>query len=164
MNVSVRDLRDEDRAYALASLRESHKQSPETSRVPWSYYKDVWETRFKQLFADPTTTLVGAYDEDEGGNLVGWLAMTYGKRVNTLHYVYTRFAVGKEKTRRRGVMTKLFDAVGLGSTFIYTLRGRRHRAALPNGQKSKSLDEALVAHLHGKHVTATYVPLTEYLR
>ena len=55
-------------------------------------------------------------------------------------------------------------AAELGPRFIYTLRARRDRAQLPDGSRTKSLDETLVASLRARGVSATYVPLKEWLK
>ncbi len=155
--MSIRPLDAADVGYALFSWREGHKRSPEASRLPWGYYKDTFARSFETILNDPATRLLGAYANVH--ELAGWIAVSPGKRVNTLHWVHV-----KHKQRRQGVMTALLDAAELGSRFVYTLRARRDRALLPDGSKTKSLDETLVVALRERGVSATYIPLKEYLK
>lgn len=158
----IRPLDREDYGYALYSWRESHKAAPTVDRMPWSYYKDTCGHAFEKLVDDPTTRALGAYTAD--GKLLGYMIMTPGKRVHTLHWVYVKYELDGERLRRRGLMMKLVEGAELGKNFVYTLHARRDRAPLPDGSTSKSLDETLVVALRGKGVTATYVPLKEWLK
>lgn len=158
----VRELDAADRGYALSSWRESHKQAPGPDRVPWSYYRHEYGEKFRALINDPSTALLGAYDHD--GKLLGWLAMTPGKRVHTLHWVYTKWRLDDKPMRRRGVMTALLEAADLGSKFVYTLRGRRLQPDERPQIDVKTLDDILVPALRAKGVTATYVALKEWLK
>lgn len=159
---SIRPLDAGDKGYALSSWREAHKQSPGCDKVPWGYYKHEWGTMFKRVLDAPDTKLLGAYDENE--KLLGWLAMTPGKRVHTLHWVQIKFDTGSEKLRRRGLMLALLEAAELGGSFIYTLRARRHKDTLPDGTVTKSLDETLASALRARGVTATFVALKAWLQ
>jgi GNAT superfamily N-acetyltransferase len=152
-----RPLDEADRGYALFSMREGHKKSPGCDRVPWSYYKNVWGGMFEKIFDDPKTRLLGAYTVE--GPLAGWLVMMPGKRVHTLHWVHV-----KHKHRRQGLMTALLDAAELGPRFAYTLHARRDRVTLPDNTKTKSLDESLVFALRSRGVSATFIPLQEYIK
>lgn len=162
MSITIRRLRDDDKGYALSSWRESHKAAPGVDRLPWAYYKREWGDLFANIINDPNTVLLGAYDQSD--NLIGWLAATRGKRVHVVHWVQVKWKVGEKRMRRRGVMLALLDAADLGRTFIYTLRARRDRAQLPDGSKTKSLDESIVAALRARGVTATYVALKDWLK
>lgn len=166
--IDIRPLDAADVGYALFSWREGHKKSPGVDRVPWSYYKSEYGDAFKKILDDSTTRLLGAYGVGTSSTapgregmpaLLGWLAMTPGKRVHTVHWVSV-----KHQHRREGVMMALLDAADLGSRFIYTLKGRRDRATLPDGSITKSLDETLVHVLRAEGVNATFVPLKEYLK
>lgn len=157
--MNIRPLKKEDVGYALFSWREGHKKSPGHDRMPWAYYKDTLGYAFEKILNDPTTRLLGAYSHEE--KLLGWIATTPGKRVHTVHWVHVKHELDGKKMRRRGVMTALLDAADLGPRFIYTLRGRRlERDARP----FRSLDETLVATLRARGVTATFVPLKEWLK
>ncbi len=99
----VRALDAADRGYCLFTWREGHKKSPGASRVPWSYYRDTFGYAFEKVLDDPTTRLLGAYTPE--GKLIGWLAMTPGKRVSAVHWIHTKWELDGEPMRRRGVMT-----------------------------------------------------------
>lgn len=165
MSITIQKLRDEDKGYALSSWRESHKAAPGVDRLPWSYYKRAWGDLFARIVNDSNTVLLGAYDHH--GELVGWLAMTPSTRTNILHWVHVKWQVGNLPMRRRGLMMLLLDEAGLlrkDRHFIYTLHARRDRAQLPDGSKSKSLDESLVVALRARGVNATYVALKDWLK
>lgn len=155
--IVVRSLEDADKPYVLASWRESHKQSPGCDKVPWRYYKYEYGESIAKLLDDPTTVKLGAYGDD---TLAGYLIMTPGKRVNTLHWIQTRFEIAGNNVRRRGIMTLLISEAGLGKSFVYTLRGRRIKR-VPG---KKSLDEVLADWLLARGVVATYVPLKDWLK
>lgn len=161
MNVVIRELDDRDKGYALSSWRESHKAAPGCDRVPWSYYKHEWGTKLASIINDRNTLLIGAYRDDK---LHGWLAATEGKRVDTLHWVHVKYELDGVHLRRQGLMLALIDAADLGDSFLYTCKARKDRAPLPDGSMSKTLDESLVAALAGRGVTATYIPLKDWLR
>lgn len=162
MNIEIRKLSDEDKGYALASWRESHKASPGCDKVPWAYYKSDFGALFARIINDPGTVLLGAYNEAD--KLVGWLAMTPSKRVNTLHWVQVKYELDGQRLRRHGVMSLLLDAASLKPRCVYTLRARRDRAPLPDGTMSKTLDESLVLALRARGITAAYVPLKEWIK
>ncbi len=157
----IRPLDKDDYGYALFSWREGHKKAPSVSRMPWSYYKDTFGHAFEKIIDDPTSRLLGAYVDDK---LVGWLVMTPGKRVSTVHWVHVKYELDGKLKRRAGVMTALLEAAQLGKNFVYTLHARRDRATLPDGTATKSLDESLVTALRVKGVTATYVNLKDWLK
>ncbi len=157
----IRPLADTDRGYVLASWREAHKQSPGADKVPWGYYKHEYGTMIARVLDDPATRLLGAYDEND--KLLGWLAMTPGKRVNTLHWVLVKFELAGVRLRRRGLMTALLEAAELGTRFVYTMRARRDRAKLRDGSFTKSLDETLAQKLGDANVVAVYTPLKTWL-
>ncbi len=160
--MNIRTLDAADRGYALFSWRESAKKAPGLDRVPWAYYRDAIVPAFSKILDDPTTRLLGAYMQD--GPLVGWIAMTPGKRVHTVHWVHTKHELDGTRMRRRGVMLALLEAADVGSRFVYTCRAKRDRTLLPDGSTTKSLDETLVHVLRAEGVTATYVPMKEWLK
>jgi hypothetical protein len=108
--------------------------------------------------------MLGAYSHDD--KLVGWLAMTPGKRVKTLHWCYVKWKLDDKSMRRRGVMTALLEEADLGRNFVYTLRARRlykdERATAPVG--AKSLDEIIVQALREKGQNAAYISLKDWLK
>lgn len=159
--MNVRKLDQADYGYALFTWREGHHKSPGFCRLPWSYYKDTCVRDFEKLLDDSSSIVLGAYSHEE--KLLGWLLATPGKRVHTLHWVHVKHELEGKPMRRRGVMTALLEAANLGSQFAYTLHGRLlDRADRTGGVKS--LDEILVAALRARGVTATYVPLKEWLK
>jgi hypothetical protein len=160
--MNIRPLDPEDRGYALNSWRESHKTSPGVDRLPWSYYRHEWGEKFRAIINDASTRLLGAYTHDN--QLAGWLAMTPGKRVNTLHWVYVKWKLDGKLLRRRGIMMELLAAAELGRKFAYTLHARRDRAKLPDGSTTKSLDETLVHVLRAEGISATFISLKEFLQ
>lgn len=160
--MQIRPLDSEDRGYALWSWQEAHKKAPGCDRAPWWAYKREYADTFKKIVDDPTTVMLGAYSHDD--KLIGWLVMTPGKRVSTLHWVHVKFELDGKRMRRRGAMLALLEEAGLTPRFAYTLRARRDRATLPDGSVTKSLDESLVAALRARGVTAVYVPMKEWLR
>lgn len=164
----IRPLDPDDVGYALFSWRESYKKSPGVDRMPWGFYKDVIVPVFDRILRDSTTHVLGSYSDSDahvgGDKLLGWLAFTPGKRVDTLHWCYVKHEVAGIRARRRGLMTELLEAADLGSRFAYTLHARRDRATLPDGTVTKSLDESLAAALRAKGVTATYVALKDWLK
>ena len=142
----IRPLDKGDVGYCLMSWYSSHK---DVTRIkPWHVYKAAYGPIFKKIVDDPATVLLGAYED----KLIGWLAMTPGKRVDTLHWCYTKHELDGEHVRRRGVMTALLEEADLGMNFVYTLRPRR------------KLDEALVAALKARGVTACFVPMKDWLK
>lgn len=158
----IKPIESRDRGYVLFTWREGAKKAPSVCRLPWSYFKDTLGYAFEKILDDPTTRLLGAYTSDD--KLVGWLVMTPGKRVHAVHWVHVKHELDGERMRRRGVMTALLDAAQLGKSFVYTLRARRDRATLPDGTRTHSLDESLVAALRVKGASATFIPLKEYLK
>ncbi len=162
--MNIRPLDDADRGYALASMRESHKQSPGCDRIPWNYYKATWGALLSKLINDPVTVLWGAYDESNEQKLVGYLIMTPGKRTQVLHWVQVKYELDGVRMRRRGVMEALLDRAQLGTRFVYTLKARRDAKPLPDGSMSKSFDETLAAALRARGQTPAYVSLKEYLK
>lgn len=165
MSITIHKLNDDDKGYAIASWRESHKSAPGVDRLPWAYYKREWGESFAKIVNDPNTVLLGAYTASE--QLLGWIAMTPSQRVGTLHWVQVKWKIDGQAMRRRGIMLALLDAAGLlkkGKPFIYTLRARRAKQRLPDGTKTKSFDESLVAALRARGITATYVALKDWLK
>lgn len=150
----IRPVDDADKAYVLSSWREAHRAGSPFRRVPWVIYKTVYGKILEQLVA---ANCIGAYYGDE---LLGFLVMTHGKRVNTLHWVQTKFQDrAGTPVRRRGVMTELLRAAELGQKFAYTLRARKEKGS------KRTLDETLANHLlQSEGVVATYVPLLEWVK
>lgn len=158
--MTIRPLDEADFGYALFAWREGYKKAPGVDRMPWSYFKDAIVPTFKKLLDDPSTTVLGAYTHDD--KLVGWMAMTRSKRLSTVHWVHVKHELDGKRMRRRGVMMALLGEAG--SRIVYTLHARRDRAQLPDGSFTKSLDETLVAALRARGISATFVPMKEWLK
>lgn len=164
--MEIRPLDEADRGYALMSWREAHKTSPGCARAPWWSYKREYGAVFGELINAPSTVLLGAYaheacaDFSMKGALLGFLVMTPGKSVHTLHWVQVKSKVDGERVPdRREIAFELIAAAKLGPRFIYTLRGPRCRQ-----DGAKSLDEVLVHALRARGVHATYVAIKEWLQ
>lgn len=154
----IRPLDAADRGYALTAWQEAHKTSPSCARAPWWAYKKEYGAIFKQIVNDPSTVLLGAYDER---GLLGFLVMTPGKRVHTLHWCQVKRKIGDERVReRRHIFFELVDAARFGARLVYTLRGPKLRKEAG----AKSLDELLVAALRDRGISATHVPMKEWLK
>lgn len=157
--MNIRPLRVEDRGYAITAWSEAHKTSPSCARASWRAYKLEYVAMFKKLVDDPTTVMLGAYDGLD--QLLGFLVMTPGKRVDTLHWCHVKNKLGgKRVPDRRDLFFRLLEAADLGPRFAYTLRGPKCRKETG----ARSLDELLVAALRDKGISATHVPLREWLR
>lgn len=160
MNFDIKPVEPTDVGYVISSWRETHKRSPAYSRMPWPFFKREVGPIIKRVLEDPNTKLLGAYSD--GGALLGWTAVTKGRRVHTLHWVFVKMKLHEEPLRRRGLMLALFEAAELGQTFVYTFRARRERELLPDGTVTKSFDQVLSHELLKQGVVATYVPYREW--
>jgi hypothetical protein len=79
---------------------------------------------FKKLVDDSLTQMLGAYDERD--RLLGFLIMTIGKRVHTLHWCQVKRKIGDDRVLdRKRIFFALLEAADLGTRFVYTLRGPR---------------------------------------
>lgn len=145
----LRDLDPADYGYALSSFRETHHDAPGIKHYPWRYYKREYGDRFAKLIDDESNIRLGAYES--GGPLLGWLVATPGKRVDTLHWIHVKHGAG----RRQGVASALLVAADLGKSFVYTLKSKK--------VDGKPLDETLVEALRRRGITASHVPLLEWL-
>ncbi len=144
-----------DRGYVRFTWVESSHGSPRHHNIPWPIYKQSVGKQIASLIDRSDVNLLGAYEP--GGFVVGWLAYTPG-RVSTVHYVATRADLKGEAMRHRGVATALLKAAELGKRIVYTFQGtRRHRNLPP-------MDVALIEWARAQGVTATHVPLNEWLR
>lgn len=157
--MQIRSLDADDVGYALTAWQEAHKTSPGCKRAPWWAYRREYGDLFKQIVNDASTVMLGAYDERE--RLLGFLVMTPGKRVHTLHWCQVKNKIAGERVQdRRGIFFDLIEAAGLSPLFAYTLRGPR--VAKETG--ARSLDELLVADLRARGITATHVSMKEWLQ
>lgn len=164
LSYTIRPIKEEDRGYVLTSMREGVKQNPSYDRTPWGYMKATIGVELSRIVNDETTKILGAYNTVDD-TLLGWICVTPGKRVDTCHWCYTRFQRGSELLRRRGIMLALIEEGITGKRFVYTLRARRCSGdeTLANGDKAKSLDTILAEQLLARGISATHVPLREWL-
>lgn len=157
--MNIRPLDADDVGYALSVWQEAHKTSPSCRRAPWWAYRQEFGTLLRRIVDDPTTVMLGAYDNAD--RLLGFLVMTPGKRVHTLHWCQVKRKLGDERVLdRRRIFLDLLEAADLGPRFVYTLRGPR----VTKVAGVRSLDELLVNDLRARGVTATFVALKEWLK
>lgn len=157
MNIRKLDVDDVDYAYGVWCR--AHKRSPGCRGASLEVYLAMYGTLLRKLIDDPTTVRLGAYDERD--RLLGFLVMTPGKRVDTLHWCQVKQKLDGERVKdRRRIFFELIDAAELGERFVYTLQGPRLRS----GAGAKSLDQLLVNDLRARGVTATFVALREWLK
>lgn len=159
--MNIRLLDAADIGYAIDAWQQAHMTSPSCRRAPRWAYRIKYGTIIKRLADDPSTRMLGAYDER---GLLGFLVMTPGKRVRTVHWCHTRLRLNDrtklQSVERRVIFFALLDAADLGSSFAYTFQGPRVRKETG----AKSLDQLLVADLRARGVTATYISIEEYLK
>jgi hypothetical protein len=101
--------------YVRAAFAESIKRSSNAlDKLPWATFKrDVRPRLYHAL--DDAEVLVADLD----GNVAGWIALTRGRRVDTVHWMTTRMPL-----RRRSVMQQLVAAAALKDRIVYTHRPR----------------------------------------
>jgi hypothetical protein len=162
IHMNIRPLDADDVGYALTAWQEAHKTSPGCRRAPWWAYRREYGEMFKRIVDDGLTQMLGAYDERD--RLLGFLVMSIGKRVHTLHWCQVKRKITRDGAERvldrRRIFFALLEAADLGTRFVYTLRGPR----VTNIENVRSLDELLVNDLRAQGVTATYVALKEWLK
>lgn len=150
-----------DRKYILASWAEAYKAAPKMRDMSWTLYKLHIVPTLQAVLDRPDTRLLVATTPSEP-DIVGWLAYVRGKRVSTVHWVHTRYAVtkGGEKLRKRGVMSALIGAAELGPRWVYT-----HRGPYPRQREGKreTADAGLVRSLAKRGITAAFVPWKEWV-
>ncbi len=164
--VSIRPITDQDGfEYCRGSWTEAHKHSPGHTQMPWGLYKRHVRPHLEATLIRPDTKLVGAYHE---GVLVGWVALSPGRRVSTVHWTHTRYGDQErgELYRRRGVMRQLFEAavLPLGSRLVYTHQGPYPKHNRSRGERKRPADEWIVRWLAKRGVSAAYVSMEEWLK
>lgn len=153
--ITIRALDRDDVGYVRRTWLESYKQAPRMDRLPWPVFKATSGKSIDTLLARDDVHVLGGYHPS--GRVLGWCASTPGRSVSALHWVYVRFALGEEKTRRRHVATQLLEAAQLGRRIVYTFVGTKR-------QRGPSMDKTLVEWAHSRGVVATHVPVEEFLR
>lgn len=159
-DLDIRLASADDHRFIAQCWKESHKDSPQMERLPWPVYKQLAGQTIEKLVANER--VIAAYWPD--GRCVGFLVYSPGHRISTVHWVYTRFKLDEEKCRRRGVMTLLLDAAELGNRFVFTHRGPRRHVSARRAGRGEPLDVVLCEWLRGRGVSATYVPVEEWLK
>jgi hypothetical protein len=136
-----------------------------------------WKARpaatISRLLEDPQTQVLVARDPDArlvrdgvdlGPPIIGWTVWTPGKGVTTIHYVYVRHAVEGVEWRRRGVMTALFDAIGMERWVRYTHVGEYKLGSHWTRKfRPRPLDLEIKDWLKVRGVTAQYEPVEEFM-
>ncbi len=155
--MNIRQLDADDVSYAAHVWQRAHKHSPTCRRESKWAYQITYGALIEKLIKEPLTVALGAYED---GQLLGFLVMTPGKRVHTLHWCHVKNKLDGERVQgRRDIFFALIDAADLGSKFVYTFQGPRVRKETG----ARSLDELLVADLRARGITATYVSIKEWL-
>lgn len=112
--VRVRLMADDELPKVRSDFSEQYKLSSNTlAKLPWRAYKrDVWPGLHEAL--NRAEILVA----DHGGRIAGWIALSRGRRVDTVHWIATR-----HELKRQRVMAQIFDAAGLRDRIVYTHKG-----------------------------------------
>lgn len=182
--ITIAPVRTADLAYCRSTWAESFKHSPDAGRMSWQIYKRHVVPQLQRILYRDDTEVLAAY---LGPDIAGWIAYVPGRRVSTVHWVYTRCAIwdhtrctqdgcrvdggrlshgvrcpghfdNLEKLRRRGVMTALVDAADLGDRIVYTHRGPR-----PKHRGSvRTSDEWIVPWLRRRGINAAHMPWEEW--
>lgn len=158
--LDIRPMKLDDLGYARWSFAEGHKGAPGTDGMSWRYYKRFIVPELDKCLSRPETMVLAAY---VGAVPAGWIAFHRGRRVSTVHWAHTRFQLGEsgQALRRRGVMTTLFEAAGIGERICYTFKG----AAPMHGRKGRSqatMDEKLLPWLRKRGGEPVYIPWEEW--
>ncbi len=176
--LEIRVIDPDDVRFISSTWKESHKNAPKVQRLPWEIYHQTVSPVIDALIAQ--SRILAAYHAD--GRIIGWLAYAPGRSISTVHWAFTRKQLHlttcpssrwtrdsvcncePEKLRRRGVMAMLLDAAEIGKRFAYTLQGARRNARGHGAASGPSSDVAIVEWLRGRGISATYVPLKEWLK
>lgn len=159
LEISIAPVPSRDMPYCLGSWRETLKTAPGNQRVPWGMFRRSISPELVHVLN--TSEVLGAYAD---GSIVGWIAVSRGRRVNACHWVHTRYETpAGEPLRRRGIMTALFDAADLGPRFLYTRKGGLPRHRTPGVPKTTS-DEIVRRWLSSRGITAVFTPYQEWIR
>lgn len=152
---------DDAQGYIRGSWAEGYKLAPRMARLPWPVYKRTVAPALAAVLERPDTELLIA---ERAGSIVGWIALSRGPRVDTVHWVHTRFRVGAEGEllRRRGIMTALFDAADLHRRIAYTFRGPEPRGRDRHTNRLTA-DERIARWLASRGVTAAFVDIKDWI-
>jgi hypothetical protein len=159
---AYRDLAEDDRGYVRGSWAEGYKNAPKMARLPWAAYKRIVVPELEAALARPDTEI---HIAEHGDDIVGWIALSRGARVDTVHWVHTRFRIGQTGVplRHRGVMSSLFAAAELRKRIVYTFRGPTPRGRDRRVSRETG-DERVVRWLATRGYTAAFVDFSEWAR
>jgi hypothetical protein len=163
----------DDLPYIRKTWLDSFHAAPGNHRQRFRDWKHRPAATIARLLEDPTTQVLVARDPDArlirdgvdlGPAIIGWTVWTPGRGVTTIHYVYVRHAVDGVQWRRRGVMTALFDAIGMERVVRYTHQGEYKLGThWKRTNRPRPLDEEIKDWLKGRGVTAVYEPVEEFM-
>ena len=155
-------LQADELGYLRGSWAEAYKMAPKMGKLPWSAYKRIVVPELERVLSAPDTEL---YIADMRGSIVGWLALARGVRVDTIHWLHTRYRIGAdgELLRRRGVMTQLLTAANTKRRIAYTFRGPEPRGRDRHVSRLTT-DERIVRWLATRGESAAFVPYQEWAR
>ncbi len=118
---AIRAARADELPYLRGSFAEGYKQSSNRLlKMPWAAYKRDVRPQLEACLASADLLVA-----DLAGDVAGWLALTRGRRVDTVHWIATRLRIGPDgpPLRRQGVMRALVAAADLRDRIVYTHRG-----------------------------------------
>lgn len=157
---AIRSASANDHAYILRSWLEARRYAPGMSRMPFRVYESEYLPELEDVLGRGDTEVVVA---DSGGVIAGWLAFSRGRSVDTVHWVATRFRVGKDGPvlRRQGVMRSLLEAARLHKRLAYTFRGAYPRA---KDEPRETSDVWITRWLASRGTHAVFVPYREWIK
>lgn len=121
--------RPDDFGYVLGSWLEGNWKAPRMRKIPFRLYRAAIEPKMQAVLEQPETRLLAAYLDD---TIVGWLAYEWRRHVDLVHWVHTRYSIGKGPTLRgKGIMRSLFAAAPLKKRLGYLHRGPVSKEATP---------------------------------
>ena len=170
----VPGLSDADRGYVVRTWTDSFHRAEENYELTFKLWKPYQRAAIDHVLALPMTRVLVAHHDtaratsrdgaDLGPAVLGWLVWTTGRGWPTVHYAYTRHALGDVDWRRRGVMSELVDAAELGSRVVYTHKGEHARGSLrARSYYPRPLDEEVAAWARRRGMAVAYVPLEEWI-
>lgn len=160
LDINIRPATEADIGYCLGSWREALMTAPGNSRLPKGAFRRAMTPLLSSILK--RSEVIGAYLDTPGEPIAGWIAVSRGRRLPTVHWVHTRFRdqAGNE-LRRRGIMTALLDAANVAPRFVYTFRGTLPRHRHP-GEQRTTTDTIVARWLASRGVTAVHVPFKEW--
>jgi hypothetical protein len=170
----VEGMSEADRGYIVRTWTDSFHRARANYKLPLGVWKHRQRAAIERVLALPGTRVLVAHHStphvyqdgrDAGPSVLGWIVWTTGQGWPTVHYAYTRHALGGVEWRRRGVLSELVEAAELGRRVVYTHRGESARGSLKARQHyPRGLDEEIADWARGNGVAVAYVPLEEWIR